>query len=283
MSIWKLFGALTVMASVATAQVAVHAVAESAVIDEPLYEPATDPEAYFGQNLIDALETHLWGTALGSTVWNLDIEQMLTDDSTYATGSNRSGMPFEVSFASLTIVQNQDCTYGIWSGRLSAIGDFYCYGIYFAQNDLSTLIPIYSRVDQVELATLLSNIQHRWQCDLDVIGTWQMNQNLLMAHQCIDSYKDLVTGLLLACQAAHWPACLGTFGIGCWTGPACLASIAINDWYFGGNFDREIISSNTCVCNDVAFRAANPSFPQQNTMSPCSKFECPPMMLGIKF
>jgi hypothetical protein len=280
-----LAGILSVVfvASLSTAQTTVHAVAESAIIDEPLYEPALDTEAYFGQNLIDALETNLWGTALGSEVWNLDLDRPLDEDSVFATGTNRSGLPFEVHFASLSIVQQSDCTYGIWSGRLSAIGNFYCYGIYFAQNNLTTLIPIYSRIDQAELATLFSNIQRIWQCNLDVIGTWQMNQNLVTAHQCINDYKDLVYGLLAACQAAHWPACLGTFGIGCWTGPACLASIVVNDWIFGRNFDREISSSNVCVCNDVAFRAANPSFPPQNSMSPCSRFECPPKMLGIKF
>lgn len=266
-----------------TAQTAVHAIAEAAIVDEPLYEPALDTEAYFGQNLIDTLETSLWGTALGSEVWNLDLDIPLDEDADSATGTNRSGLPFEVHFATLNIVQQRDCSYGIWSGRLSAIGDFYCYGIYFSQNNLHTLIPIYSRVDQVELATLLNNIQHMWLCNLDVIGQWQMNQNLLTTHQCINDYKDAVTGALVVCTAGHWAACLGTFGLGCWTGPACLVTIAINDWYFGRSFDREVASSNLCVCNDVAFRAANPSFPPQNTMSPCSKFECPSMVLGIKF
>lgn len=271
------------VASLSTAQTAVHAVAESAIIDEPLYEPALDPEAYFGQNLIDALETNLWGTAIGSDVWNLDLDSPLDEDSVFATGTNRSGLPFEVHFATLHIVHQSDCTYGIWSGRLSAIGDFHCYGIYFAQNNLSTLIPIYSRVDQIELATLLSNVQHRWLCNLDVTGQWQMNQNLLTTHQCINDYKDKVTGLIVICTAGHWAACLGTFGLGCWTGPVCLATIAVNDWFFGRSFDREVASSNLCICNDVAFRAANPSFPPQNTMSPCSKFECPSLLLGIKY
>lgn len=280
MNFCKLFAYIGFATSVATAQVAMNAVANFEADEDEVYYMDRDPSALTKQNLVDALEANLWGTALGSEEWNLDLSSPLHDGSRFAVGQNRMGLPFDIEFESLYL--SDDGSQGVWSGKLSAMGDFYCYGIYFAQNGFATLIPIYSRVDQNELASLFATPQHRYECELDLIGTWQMNQNIAMEVECINNHEVATYAAIGFCTGSGVATCWLSAGVGCAWGFGCLTGVTVNEYFWKKAYTNQTTTVNACICNDVMFRHNNPSYPQNNTTSDCSKFKCPGTLIPIR-
>jgi hypothetical protein len=274
----KVFGCLGVLfaSSLAVAQVSVQHIALSDVVEEEgnIYYPGRDPEAYAGQDLIDALETAVWGTSFDSEVWNLDLDFPVREGN-YATGRSRLGLPFEVSFGSLQTVTNADgSVFGIWFGTVSALGDFHLAGAYIETAELTTLVPLYSRVDQHKMGRLVRGFDSRlWACNLDPIALHQSNQNAAMMMNCIQTHTNASYSQLVVCGIGAAATCWSTVGITCIGFGICATAVAVNEYYWRNAFDNMKSMNMTCLCNDVTMRAAFPEIPTPT--SPCSAFVCP--------
>lgn len=276
-----------ILATASTAQIS-QPLAQKAMVaefvDEPeAYYPLRDPEALMGHRLMDTLSENLWGTALDLEHWNLDLDEPLHEDDAVAYGQNRIGLPFTVEFATLYIAERDNALVGIWSGRLTGINDFYCYGLYYSQGDFATLIPIYSRVDQNRLAVIMGSVQNRWACALDSIGIWQQNQNTAIQQRCVESHAFAVKTLVVSCTSLGLATCWVPFSPPCLIALGCDGALLINEFIWQNEYEKETAMNNACLCNDVQFRQNNPTYPPESTTSSCSTFDCPTAVLPVIF
>jgi hypothetical protein len=271
----SVFGGL-MLAGMAYGQVAAHYAISDAVVEveDNIYYPGRDPEAYVAQNLVNALEESVWGISLDSEVWNLDLDFPVTDNN-WATGQNRYGLPFEVTFGSLDTIRTEDGgVFGIWMGTVSAIGDFHLCGAYIENHGVATLVPLYSRVDQNKMARIVHNYSGRqWACVLDPLAQFQANQNNAMMTSCANTHKSASYAQLAVCTIGGAGACWWSMGIGCLVGGVCIVSTGVHDYFWRDAFEQESAMNRTCLCNDVAMRNAHPEIPTPT--SPCSAFDCP--------
>lgn len=242
------------------------------------YVPLDDVDALFGQRLYDAVDVALFGTALGSDVVNLDLAGPIGDDS-YASGQNRMGLPFNVWFADLTLTNLEDgTTVGVWSGVLSGMSDIWVYGLYIENGNTATILPIYSRVDQSQIASVISYKaatygSRRWECELDPIAVHQAVINQAEIINCISNHKAAIRTHLGIC-AATLPACWITAGLSCLGTLGCLISVPVIEYHWDTSYQNQLQMNTSCLCTDSNMRTA---FPDINTpTSRCSKFECPP-------
>ena len=260
--------------SLSKAQHVQHAVAT--VDDEVLiYYPGRDPGALIEQELIDTLEEHVWGTAFGSDVWAFDLDAPVQPDERFATGTSRIGMPFSVEFSMLeTNVDAEGATTGIFLGRMSAIGDFYTYGIYYSLNDYTTLIPLYSRVDQTALAQIAATSSYMWQCRLDAQGIYQYQQNLILQRTCLNNNASRVRQNSFMCLGIGLTSCYFLPVAGCTVGFICQLKNISDAWHWGNEYENQIHQNDRCLCWDTMTRRNNPDL--ETPTSACGIFNCPP-------
>lgn len=277
------FGILVASSTAQVVQPVTHMAVSDELVVEDAYNPRHDPEALFDQSLMRALTENLWGTALDLEHMNLDLTEPLNEDDRFAYGQNRIGLPFTIEFATLYTAQRTEGVVGVWSGRLTCINDFYCYGLYYSRGDFATLIPIYSRVDQARLARIMNNVSDLWACNLDSIGDHQLSQNIQMQQRCVDSHEYAVKTLLIGCTATGLVTCWVPFSPPCLLALACDGALIINEFIWQNEFDAEIAMNRACLCNDTVFRANNPTYPVEGTNSPCSSFNCPSPFLPVIF
>jgi len=196
----------------------------------PVLDPRHDPAARVGQALIDDLEAAVWGITLGSEVWNLDLDRPVhAVDGTVHNGFNRAGLPFFVEFNSFTVrpPNAHGLSVGIWSGKVSWAGEYYCDGLYFHNGDVTTIVPLYSRVDQSAVQAVhhlfmdlagFPNGPEAYRCGLDSIAQHQYDANRIKSDACMLTGVRTFVSTALACAA------IGVFG--CWVSFGALCGVA---------------------------------------------------------
>jgi len=208
----------------------------------PFYEPANDSNALAGQALYNELEKSVWGIQTNQTVWNLDLDFPITNETEItASGYSRTGLPLNIDFATIrSISVAQDGRVGIWSGKISFSGEYYCQGLYVKKDGRATLIPIYAFVNQAEALQIYNMIvdisggiinhsEANMHCVMDIPATFQNDQNKLLLSSCIKKHERTATQIMVTCTVIGIGTCWWTAGVGCLAGITCVTSLAINE------------------------------------------------------
>ena len=252
----------------------------------PVLDPRHDPAARVGQALIDDLEAAVWGITLGSEVWNLDLDRPVQAvDGTVHNGFNRAGLPFFVEFNSFTVrpPNAHGLSVGIWSGKVSWAGEYYCDGLYFHNGDVTTIVPLYSRVDQSAVQAVhhlfmdlagFPNGPEAYLCGLDATAEFQLAQNRINMSACVNSTHISANAMFYVCTAVAVASCWWTFFAGCVGGVICQLTVLANRSAFRANVATESQRTGRCLCLESQFRANNPGIPLP--AASCGTFVCPP-------